>query len=45
MTDEKPEDDILDIDGIEADFDNASTDDLKAGQDNDHTGDIPNGGK
>jgi len=44
MTDEKS-DDVLDIDGIEADFDDASTDDLKKGQDKDDTGDVPNGGK
>lgn len=37
--------DVLDIDGIEADFDDADDSDLKAGQDHDTTGDSPNGGK
>jgi hypothetical protein len=44
MTDDKS-DDILEDDVLEADFDNASTDDLKKGQDKDDTGDAPNGGK
>lgn len=46
MTDDKNEPDVDDLpDGLDTDFDNAGTSDLKKGQDTDDTGDAPNGGQ